>query len=223
MTPIADMVEQMVADGVPMATILLAVRTAELAVASGKSGGIPVDRTAEKRRAYDRDRKAEKRNSGGKSGGIPPEQKTPSLSKKVKEEVIKQREAPQKRGTRIPPDWQPSEHDIEAAVAKGIALERIPIIAEKFKNHWLAKTGSKASSTNWHLNWCTWCINEIEWNGAKNGQRPHNANTRRSGTDDFFAGLAEVAADIDRDGAVARPADAHIPRGRVEIDGSGTP
>jgi hypothetical protein len=71
MTPIADMVAEMLARGLPPDVIVLAVRTAELA--SGKSGGIPVDTTAEKRRAYDRQRKAAKRNSTGHSTGIPPD------------------------------------------------------------------------------------------------------------------------------------------------------
>lgn len=171
MTPIADMVEKMATDGVPMATILLAVRTAELAASRGNSGGIPVDKTAEKRRAYDRERKAKNKNSGGIPVDFPPETEIPSLSKSSQKEVFEEgskRESPPKRGERIPPDWQPNEHDIEAALKRGISRERIPTVAEKFRNHWLTKTGNKTTSTNWHLNWCTWCINEAEWSG--NGQ-----------------------------------------------------
>ena len=71
MTPIADMIEQMAAGGVPMDLILVAVRAAE--ISRGNSTGIPVDTAAEKRRAYDRERKRTKRNSPGNSTGIPPE------------------------------------------------------------------------------------------------------------------------------------------------------
>lgn len=52
----------------------------------------------------------------------------------------------------------------------------------------------------------------------KNGHRPANSS-RKSNSDDFFAGLAEAAADIPRDGGVARPAVSEIPLGRFNIDG----
>jgi len=76
--------------------------------------------------------------------------------------------------------------------------------------------------------WCnpaTW-LHQQRWTDQPatqaqgNGQRPHHApNAGRSGANDFFAGLASLAEDIGGDGAVARPADEDIPRGRVEIDG----
>jgi hypothetical protein len=118
MTPIADMIAQMADDGVPMQTILLAVRTAELtASGAGKSGGIPVDSAAERRRAYDRERKAAKRNSGGKSGGIPPEHETAlssSPSQNSKNEEGKKERARANRGQAIPPEWFPkSQHYVE--------------------------------------------------------------------------------------------------------------
>jgi hypothetical protein len=80
-------------------------------VSNGKSGGIPVDTAAEKRRAYDRERKAEKRNSGGKSGGIPPEQSNALSSLEVDSEkkLEKKEEAkPRLSGRNLPDDWRPS-------------------------------------------------------------------------------------------------------------------
>jgi hypothetical protein len=67
MTPIAEMVALMLSKGIDHETIVLAIQTAEIAASGGKSGGIPlespVDTTAEKRRAYDRKRKNEARES----------------------------------------------------------------------------------------------------------------------------------------------------------------
>ena len=113
MTPIADMIEEMTARGVAPDIIVLAVRTAEL---TGKSGGIPVDTAAEKRRAYDRERKAKKRNSGGKSGGIPPDPEnalsltsspnTQSIKEGKKERLPVRRKS---TGIPLPEDWAPSE------------------------------------------------------------------------------------------------------------------
>lgn len=78
------------------------------------------------------------------------------------------------------------------------------------------------------IEWChpaTW-LNGGRWDdqpaaSAPNGQRTSGA-PRRSGADDFFAGIAEVAANIGRDSPVARPADADIPRGRFEFDAEPT-
>jgi hypothetical protein len=53
-TPIADMVAQMMAAGVAQDMILLAIRTTEM---SAGIRGTPVDEAAERRRAYDRERK----------------------------------------------------------------------------------------------------------------------------------------------------------------------
>jgi hypothetical protein len=72
--------------------------------------------------------------------------------------------------------------------------------------------------------WCnpaTW-LNQHRWTDeppkeTPNGQRSHHP-PRRSGADDFFAGLAEVAADLDRDGQLAEPADADLPAGGPIIE-----
>jgi hypothetical protein len=71
----------------------------------------------------------------------------------------------------------------------------------------------------------TW-LNGGRWDdqpaaSAPNGQRS-SGSPGRSGANDFFAGIAEVAANIDRDRAVARPADEDIPRGRFEFDAEPT-
>ena len=54
-TPIADMVEQMLSTGLSADMIVLAVRTAELHAANCLPS---IDEAAERRRAYDRERKA---------------------------------------------------------------------------------------------------------------------------------------------------------------------
>jgi hypothetical protein len=46
----------------------------------------------------------------------------------------------------------------------------VPVLGEKFKNHWWAATGKGSTSPNWFLKWCTWVMNEIEWNGT-NGSK----------------------------------------------------
>lgn len=82
-----------------------------------------------------------------------------------------------KKASRLPPDWAPSQADIDYAIAKGLPAARIPAVAEKFKNHWLSKA-KDATSPNWHLRWCTWVMNEIEWRGTAQGSP--NAPENRS-------------------------------------------
>lgn len=153
-TPIADLVEEMLARGVAPDLVVMAVRAAELA--SGKSGGIPVDTAAEKRRAYDRARKAEKRNSTGLSTGIPPDTENASLKKIESKKVIK------RHGNRIPPDWEPSQADIEFALAKGMHRQRADTEAEKFRNYWTAKSGAAAAKLDWSATWRNWVLQSLE-------------------------------------------------------------
>lgn len=59
-----------------------------------------------------------------------------------------------------------------------------------------------------------WITNALR---TPNGQRS-NHTSRKSAGADFFAGIAEVAANLDRDGAVAGRAAEDIPAGRVNIE-----
>ena len=68
--------------------------------------------------------------------------------------------------------------------------------------------------TTW-LNAGCWA-DEVQTGGG-NGNGTHNAS-RRSGSADFFAGIASVAADIAGNGEPPRDANQEIPRGRVNIE-----
>lgn len=122
MTPIADMVAEMLARGVAADIVVIAVKAAEQAMAStGKSAESPVDEAAEKRRAYDRARKAEKRKSGGSPVESPRTSEASlsltSLSKdsEQKKEVKKVRA----RKHPLPPEFQPDEGHFAAALKLG--------------------------------------------------------------------------------------------------------
>lgn len=74
---------------------------------------------------------------------------------------------PASQASRLPDDWKATEKDVAYAISKGLHPSRIDTVSEKFKNHWLSKSGRGATSPNWHLRWCTWVMNEIEWNAQK--------------------------------------------------------
>jgi hypothetical protein len=223
-TPIADMIEKMSADGVPMATILLAVRTAEHVAACGKSGGIPVDTAAEKRRAYDRDRKAEMRKSGGKSGGIPPEQSIALTSllpedpqKENKKEEKKEEATRRKTGCVLPDTWQPSEGHYAEGTSLGHHSSEVDNLAGAMRI-W-SKTNAHravARKSDWDLTFTGWM--QREWkNGATNGQRPDadrtHSGARESGTDAVLAGVARATDRRARERQSAGRGDGQAPDG----------
>lgn len=72
MTPIAEMVERMLSTGIPPEMIVLAVQTAERHASEVRG----TDAVAERRRAFDRDRKRQQRliEQQANSTGIPPEE-----------------------------------------------------------------------------------------------------------------------------------------------------
>lgn len=110
---------------------------------------------------------------------------TPIKESPKKEESL---DAPRsKRASRLPDDWQPNENNIAFALKLGIARDRIPTLAEKFRNHWHAKS-KDATSPNWDARWRTWCMNDVEWNG-KNGQHRQSGG-HSSGKGLGFSGLA---------------------------------
>jgi hypothetical protein len=124
MTPIADMVEAMLAKGVPAETIVLAVRAAELSIRH--STGIPVDAAAEKRRAWDRQRKRNKPSVPPEFHRNPPESAENAIylsTKKDSEEETKKERAKRKVGAPIPPDWKPNEQHAQEAIALGRDLQ----------------------------------------------------------------------------------------------------
>jgi hypothetical protein len=153
------------------------------------------DTAAEKRRAYDRERKAAKRAedrlSGGKSGGNPPD---PSPNERdiltpTREEKPEPKGSVKKvdRGVRLPGNWEPQPLAGKAAemVACWQAGELERELA-KFKNYWLAK-GSNAARTDWQRTWVNWLISADE-------RKPRHGNA--TDTNPTATALARVQAAI---------------------------
>ena len=159
-----------------------------------------IDTAAEKRRAWDRERKREKRQSGGMSGGNPPDvgfNERDNLTSR--EEIPQEAKAslPQPKKTRpssrLPEDWEPKPLIGKAAamVACWQAGELERELA-KFKNYWLAKGGAGAVSTNWQRNWVNWLINADE-------RKPRHGRTNGLGRhqpDDGLSTTTRAARDV---------------------------
>lgn len=84
-----------------------------------------------------------------------------------------------KRGTRLTPDWRPSDED------RRWTLERLDqataaVELEKFRNHWIAKTGKDATKLDWARTWRNWVLNARSPNGRASPSR------QQQETDDLF-------------------------------------
>lgn len=86
-----------------------------------------------------------------------------------------ERAAP-KRGNRLPDDWRPSDDDrvwtLQRLTPADAAVE-----LEKFRNHWLAKTGRDATKLDWDRTWRNWVLNSRPANGRAS-PKASTADTR---------------------------------------------
>lgn len=173
MSAIADLVAHLVSTGVPPEALARAVDLAQLhakesAEIHRNSTGVPPDSAAEKRRAYDRARKRKPTEIpiGALTTLLP---SSLSDSQSSKEEIVV-RARPVSRGTRIPPDWTPSNSDACFALPlvgeRGMAQE-----TEKFRDYWRARAGPNGVKLDWEATWRTWIRKASEsGNGQRNGK-----------------------------------------------------
>ena len=92
------------------------------------------------------------------------------------QEPITTVKAKQSRGTRLPTDWNPTEEQI--AFCKEHRKELHPmVVADSFRDYWVAQAGSKGVKLDWDATWRNWVRNqrtvygaiEIKNDGAGNG------------------------------------------------------
>jgi hypothetical protein len=191
MTPIADMVQEMIARGVPADLIVMAVRAAESCRVES-----PVDKTAEKRRAYDRARKAKQRLSTGNPPEIPPDGEN-ALSLTSSQEIQKEKEGKKerKRGETIPPDWAPSEAHFLAGRKLGYSDEQILEQAEDMRL-WAQSNAHRpvARKSDWDLTFHGWLRRnrraKSEQNRRDGGNSAPSSGSLLGAIEEMRAGLA---------------------------------
>ena len=66
------------------------------------------------------------------------------------------------RGSRLPPDWQPSEDDLRFAASLGMSPAEIRIEADRFRDYWAAQTGQRARKADWRATWRNWCRKAVD-------------------------------------------------------------
>jgi len=191
MNQIADIVTRLLAAGTPPDVAAVAVAEAFAAGASSVSGGSPVDKATEKRRAYDRERKAKQREHDRKSGGSPVEvggspETASSLSNNKQIQPIEKEK--KKRGEKLPPDWQPKlEHDRQS-VELGHDHRWMLVQAEDMRL-WARANEHRAVARklDWDLTFTSWMRRNARPTGRPPPNRPpsfHEIARNLSGTPD---------------------------------------
>ena len=146
MSDIGEMVEMLIAAGTP--PVLAAQIVAQAFVAGVQSAESPVDKTAEKRRAYDRERKRIERNS---TGHPPDSADVPNVPlSSLKEDKNR------KRGARLAETWKPDEDDCAFAKQLGWSETQIDSESANFRDYWIARPGAGGCKLDWAATWRKW-------------------------------------------------------------------
>jgi len=165
MSDVGGLVRQLIDAGTPPDVAAIVVAEAFAAGAAAcKSTGSRVDTAAEKRRAWDRERKAMQRELERPSGGCPPDfhpisANQPSISeseKKKKERAI---------GKVCPPDFHPTESHYEAGLRFGLNRPKVDELCGDMRS-WSAANSNRAVArkSDWGLalhQWMKRCASEI--------------------------------------------------------------
>jgi uncharacterized protein YdaU (DUF1376 family) len=72
------------------------------------------------------------------------------------------KEKAEARASRLPSDWRASTEQIEWALSKrgDWTAEHVLLVAERFRNHWVAKAGQDARKLDWDATWRNWVLGE---------------------------------------------------------------
>lgn len=93
----------------------------------------------------------------------PTDGQPPEVEVEVKRRSSKERagapSAEKTRGTRLPPDWDPSEEDLRFMAAQRPDLDR-SITIERFRDYWSAVPGARGRKVSWSATWRNWVRSE---------------------------------------------------------------
>lgn len=109
-----------------------------------------------------------------------------------------------KRGHRLPEDWQPTPQDWATACVmlgdEGVAREQL----ETFRDHWKAAPDKDAKKDDWDATWRNWVRRQKSW-GNRNANR--TAGARTPGQSAFLAAATRRARTLLGDNPMAGPVD----------------
>jgi hypothetical protein len=175
---LSAILEPLVAAGVDAQTILATVKAWELQQTDA----------LERRRANDRDRQERRRHVKSRDVTVTVSSHAradplPSTSlPSGKQEEKKASPSAQRRGERIPDDFEP---DVEAAISEGLSRPDAEREARTFVDYWRARPGREALKLDWPATWRVWFRKRLETPQTQRANAP--PGKRR--------GFADVAMD----------------------------
>lgn len=88
--------------------------------------------------------------------------------KPIVKELVTPSATPRLKATRLPNDWKPTQEHWDAAILINSDLApRLNLIAETFRDYWIAKSGKDATKMDWMATWKNWIRREAQ--NAKGG------------------------------------------------------
>lgn len=170
-----------------------------------------IDPVAERRRAYDRERKRA-RSTGipaERLGGPPDKETPPTPPKEINPPITPDGGARRARrrttASRLPADWQPAPltpGTIAHATVSAWEPGRIERELARFRDHYAAAPGERGLAADWQARWRTWIGNAEQWEQHRND---HRTRHRAQGARPFHRPSAGSAAAADDDPAFNNP------------------
>ena len=163
-TPIADMITEMLKNCIPMETIIMAVRSMEIALSTRHRVDSRVDEIGEKRRAWDREYRRRRREhppdihpTPPDSTRHPPDYALSSISLEEGSKEDSRKKERKSRGCKIPPDWKPNERHYTEGAKRGMSREEVDCRATKLRN-WCEANANRSITTksNWDAAFMPW-------------------------------------------------------------------
>lgn len=108
--------------------------------------------------------------SGGAGGDTPPSRDLALVDNPHQTAPADADAKPNKRGTRIPDDWQPARTKGNIEAEEGHTPEWLRNELAKFRDYWTAKTGQSATKLDWQATWRNWIRNANDFQKPRNNQ-----------------------------------------------------
>lgn len=172
MSAVADILARLIEAGTPPDVAALAVTEAFAAgAACGKSGGIPVDESAERRRAYDRERKRLAAEIRRNSTENPQNSNSALPSSSSQQTQVPKEGKKRERGTTLSAEWMPLPSHFDEGTALGLRDDDVRGMAADMRL-WAGANSNRAVArkSNWDMTFSAWMRREAGKRKPTNGK-----------------------------------------------------
>lgn len=153
MTDTGAIIKELITAGCdPVVAAQAAMKLFQAGVMSAMSADCRVDKTAEKRRAYDREYRRNQRNVGRQSADS-----ADVGGSHNKEDISNKKDI--RRGSRLSADWTLTQDEFDFALNELGTVTAVERERDKFRDYWSGKAGATARKSDWSATWRNWVRN----------------------------------------------------------------